>query len=175
MEGGAISLVESFVFTQKAEDNQPWFTFIMKRQDPSKTAIVAKVDQFVLVLDPNALSRGSLWIRLYHEVNSLTEVMEDVYALQVYDLLHAVSSPLLVGSHDRIIYPESLADTINHFPMKDASYFAMAALNRAKEQLYGSDREPTPKERALQKEIDKLRYELGQKRARAKRRNHPQY
>lgn len=168
-------MVESFVFTQKSEDNQPWYTFIMKREDPVKTAIVAKVDQFVLVLDPNAMSRGSLWIRFYYEVNSVTEVISDVYAAQVFELVSAVSSPLLVASHERIIYPESLADTINHFPTRDATYFAMAALNRAKEDLYGSGRMMTPRERAMQQEIDKLSYELNQMRNRAKRMRHPQY
>ena len=66
----------------------------MKKKDPNKSAIVMKVDPFVLVLDPNALTRESLWIRLYKEVNPLIGSITEAYSLQVAELLHEVDGPL---------------------------------------------------------------------------------
>lgn len=167
-------MVENFVFSQRNEENQPWYTFIMKKRDISKTAIVMKIDPFVLVLDPNALSRESLWIRLYKEVNPRLESIADAYSLQVVDLLHQVDGPLLKASHDRIIYPESLADTISNFPMSQARLFASASLNRAKEHIYGTTKEKTQREKELIKEISKYKW-AERERKLAQKRKKPRY
>lgn len=158
-------MIENFVFSQRNENNQPWYTFIMKKKDPNKSAIVMKVDPFVLVLDPNALTRESLWIRLYKEVNPLTDSIAEAYSLQVAELLHEVDGPLLRASHDRIIYPEKLADTIAKFPMEQAKLFAAASLNRAKEHIYGTTKEMTAREKALVKEISRYKYQERERKA----------
>ena len=148
-------MVTNFVFTKRAESNQPWYTFIMKEEDLTKTATIMKIEPFVLILDTNALTRESVWIRLYQEVNMRLESIEQAYALQVMDLLHIQDGPLLRNTRDRIIYPESLADILQNFPIRDASLFAMTALNRAKEHVEGTIQERLRFEKLVKKGVAK--------------------
>lgn len=151
-------MIESIVITQTGAVNKPWYALITKLVPPYPSAMVAKFENYVFVLDPSAMDRRSIWIRSFERYYSKETMANDGFYAQVGSLIAIPhTSSLFKVMKNRIIYPAELAELLPRFPVDDAGYFVHAAINRTHDQIYGTSKERTDREKKMAKEMDELR------------------
>lgn len=163
-------MIQSIVFTDVRESNQPWFALVMKRDTPSSVVVLVKFENYLFQLDCNALVRKSLWIRNLERFYSKNDAAANEGFIQTLGELTTAPSnhSAFKQGKNRIIYPAELASKMGYFPLEDASFFAQVALNKAMEQVNGTSQEISERERVLERQIKDLQYQLKAK-ARKKR------
>lgn len=162
-------MVPSVILTEVRESNQPWFALITKIEPPNPSAMLVKFVNYVFVIDPVAMGRGSLWIRSFERFYSQHSTAANAG-------FHATLGELSIApgtakafkvAHDKIIYPGELATILSKFPTDDAAFFATAAMNRTREQIYGTTKQITSRERKLIKELNAQKQQKASRKRRA--------
>ena len=149
-------MIPTIILTEVHESNQPWFALITKNDPPNPSAMVVKYVNYVFVIDPTAMSRGSLWIRSFERFYSQDSNAsnEGFYTTLGQISIAPGNARYFKVARDKIIYPGELATLLARFPTDDASHFAKAAINRTKEQIFGTNQQITAREQKLIREMD---------------------
>ena len=92
-------MIQNIVITDRNFDNEPWYALVLKRDNPSKSVVLVKIEmedvgKFVLWLDPSSASHGSLNIRNFH----VCKVGEDLNKI----FYEALNEACFSASEDKI-------------------------------------------------------------------------
>ena len=155
-------MIQNIVITDRNFDNEPWYALVLKRDNPSKSVVLVKIEmedvgKFVLWLDPSSASHGSLNIRNFH----VCKVGEDLYKI----FYEALNEACFSASEDKIFrsylpqrqaYPSALGLLIKNFPKSDLQYFASISIKRAFEEINGDHHTQTAREKELEAKYNAL-------------------
>ena len=80
-------MIQNIVITDRNFDNEPWYALVLKRDNPSKSVVLVKIEmedvgKFVLWLDPSSASHGSLNIRNFHVCKVGEDLNKIFYSFQ---------------------------------------------------------------------------------------------
>lgn len=148
-------MVPTIILTEVRESNQPWFALITKNNPPNPSAMVVKYVNYVFVIDPTAMSRGSLWIRSFERFYSQDSNASNEGFFTTLGQISVApgTARYFKVARDKIIYPGELATLLARFPIEDASYFAKGAMNRTHDQIFGTNQQITAREQKLLREL----------------------
>lgn len=152
-------MISSFVFTSKMDSPKMDLAFVMKKEDTAKTAILISYGGWLILVDPPALTRGTLRIRWMEHVTSdpLAPINELMYSSKLYELIQSpATDPLFINPHVKVIYSKPFGVYLKEFPKDQAMIFARRAQEASQEEIYGTNLQITTREKALKAENAQL-------------------
>lgn len=164
-------MVNNIVITQTGAVNVPWYALITKDIKNYPSVMIVKFVNYVFLIDPSAMDRGSLWIREFERFYSKESILaNDGFHAKIGEICAktGLSHIFRPRPTNRVIYPAEMAALLPSFPTDEASAFAHTAILRTKDQIYGTNQEITEREKVLQRQIDELNQKKRKKKKKPK-------
>ena len=170
-------MVETIVLTQMYSESSLKMAFVAKKRydvkdNPAamRSAMLVGVKDYVLILDPDVMRRGSLKIR-HFDLSTYAFESESLrcsdnmahYSYLLARLVSAVGTDPLFSNARKRPYSPALVERLATLDTDPLMHFAVAATNRAKEMLTNNSKEVTKRERELIQQNAELVYRIKKK------------